>query len=303
MASFAHLSREERLGLGIAAAAHVALGLALYFQTQDEPTALPTPERMTVSLASEVSLQSASPNPSAEAQAAIAPVLAPEPAPAPEPVPAPDPVPTQAPKPEPRPVPQPTRTVTRPTPAPQPTARPTAKPKPAPSPSAKPTAQPKPSPSPSAKPSAQPTKRPTPTPTQTRSGGSSRIGADFLEGTSGGERTNSRGTPAATFGAAEAASLMQAISREIKPHWSAPQGVDAEKLVTVLSFELNPDGSLKGTPRVVSQSGITDSNRPQASLHAERAIRAVQLAAPFDLPDEFYDKWKRVSQLRFDRRL
>lgn len=301
MASFAHLSREERLGLGIAAAAHVALGLALYFQTQDEPTALPTPERMTVSLASEVSLQSASPNPSAEAQAAIAPVLAPEPAPAPEPVPAPDPVPTQAPKPEPRPVPQPTRTVTRPTPAPQPTARPTAKPKPAPSPSAKPTAQPKPSPS--AKPSAQPTKRPTPTPTQTRSGGGSRIGADFLEGTSGGERTNSRGTPAATFGAAEAASLMQAISREIKPHWSAPQGVDAEKLVTVLSFELNPDGSLKGTPRVVSQSGITDSNRPQASLHAERAIRAVQLAAPFDLPDEFYDKWKRVSQLRFDRRL
>lgn len=301
MASFAHLSREERLGLGIAAAAHVALGLALYFQTQDKPTALPTPERMTVSLASEVSLQSTSPNPSAEAQAAIAPVLAPEPAPAPEPVPAPDPVPTQAPKPEPRPVPQPTRTVTRPTPAPQPTARPTAKPKPAPSPSAKPTAQPKPSPS--AKPSAQPTKRPTPTPTQTRSGGGSRIGADFLEGTSGGERTNSRGTPAATFGAAEAASLMQAISREIKPHWSAPQGVDAEKLVTVLSFELNPDGSLKGTPRVVSQSGITDSNRPQASLHAERAIRAVQLAAPFDLPDEFYDKWKRVSQLRFDRRL
>ena len=83
----------------------------------------------------------------------------------------------------------------------------------------------------------------------------------------------------------------------------APQGVDAEQLVTVLSFELNPDGSLKGRPRVVSQSGVTDSNRPQQQLHAERAIRAVQLAAPFDLPDEFYDKWKRVSQLRFDRRL
>ena len=73
--------------------------------------------------------------------------------------------------------------------------------------------------------------------------------------------------------------------------------------MTVLSFELNPDGSLKGRPRVVSQSGVTDSNRPQQELHAERAIRAVQLAAPFDLPDEFYDKWKRVSALRFDRRL
>ena len=79
--------------------------------------------------------------------------------------------------------------------------------------------------------------------------------------------------------------------------------VDAEKLVTVLRWELNPDGSLKGRPEVVSQSGITDSNRPQAALHAERAIRAVQLAAPFDLPEEFYDRWKRIREWRFDRRL
>jgi hypothetical protein len=112
-----------------------------------------------------------------------------------------------------------------------------------------------------------------------------------------------RGTPATTFGPAEAASLIQAISREIKPHWNAPQGVDAEKLVTVLSFNLNPDGSLNGTPRVVSQSGINDSNRPQAQLHAERAIRAVQLAAPFDLPAQFYDKWKIIRNAKFDRNL
>ena len=71
----------------------------------------------------------------------------------------------------------------------------------------------------------------------------------------------------------------------------------------MLSWELNPDGSLKGRPQVVSQTGITDSNRPQASLHAERAIRAVQLAAPFDLPEEFYDRWKRIRSWRFDRRL
>ncbi|HEY6817332.1 MAG TPA: energy transducer TonB, partial [Croceibacterium sp.] len=191
----------------------------------------------------------------------------------------PEPVPTVAPREEARPVPRPTRAaVPRPTPTPTPSAtkRPTTRSTPAPAPA--------------------------PRPTQTRAAGS-RIGADFLEGTGASERTDSRGTPAATFGAAEAASLIQAISRKIKPHWNAPQGVDAEKLVTVLSFELNADGTLKGTPRVVSQAGINDSNRPQAQLHAERAIRAVQLAAPFDLPDEFYDKWKRVSQLRFDRRL
>jgi hypothetical protein len=214
---------------------------------------------MTVSLADEVALTSTSPDPSAQEQAAIAPVLAPEP----EPVVEPEPV------------------------------RPVAKPAPAP----KPTAAPKPAP----KPSAKPTTAPKPTPTRQPAG--TRLGDDFLKGVGGSERSNNPGKPAAQFGAAEAASLIQAISRQIKPHWNAPQGVDAEKLVTVLSFELNENGSLKGTPRVVGQSGINDSNRPQAALHAERAIRAVQLAAPFDLPDEFYDKWKRVRELRFDRRL
>jgi hypothetical protein len=253
MASFAHLSREERAGLGIAAAAHVALGLALWLNVQDEPTPLPIPERMSVSLASEVSLQSTVPDPSAEPQAAIAPTLAPEPPQ--EVVAAPEPLPTRAP-------------VTRLTPRPTPSARPTT--------------------------------RPTPKPT-TRGGGS-RIGDDFLEGTGGSERSNARGTPAATFGPAEQASLQQAINRQLKPHWSAPQGVDAEKLVTVVRWEMNSDGSLKGRPSCISQSGETPSNAAQKALHCERAIRAIQLAAPFELPEEFYDKWKRATW-RFDRRL
>lgn len=269
MASFAHLSREERIGLGVAAAAHVALVAALVLQVRDDPTPLPIPERMTVSLANEVSLKSTAPDPSAEPQAAIAPILAPEPAPAP----VPEPVVTQAPRPEPRP--QPTR---------PPVTRPTA--------------------APTAKPSPKPTSRPTPAPSprQTQAGGGSRVGSDFLEGTAGSERNNAKGTPATTFGAAEAASLNSAISREIRPHWSAPQGVDAEKLVTLVRFRLNPDGSLDGRPTCVRQSGETPSNAAQKSLHCERAIRAVQLAAPFDLPDEFYDKWKLVTST-FDRRL
>ena len=40
-----------------------------------------------------------------------------------------------------------------------------------------------------------------------------------------------------------------------------------------------------------------------AALHAERAIRAVQLAAPFDLPDEYYNAWRNIAEWRFDRRL
>jgi outer membrane biosynthesis protein TonB len=272
MASFASLSREERLGLGIAAVAHVALVGALWWQVRDAPTLLPIPERMTVSLADEVSLQSTAPNP-AEASAAVAPELAPVPVPAPPPEPV-------ASREEPRPAPRPTRAaVARPTPTP--TTRPT--------------------PAATKRPVTRPTATPSPRPTQTRAAGS-RLGDDFLEGAGSSERSDSRGTPAATFGAAEAASLNSAISRQIKPHWNAPQGVDIEKLVTLVRFRLNPDGTLVGRPSCVGQSGETPSNAAQKALHCERAIRAVQLAAPFDLPDEFYDKWKLVTS-RFDRRL
>jgi outer membrane biosynthesis protein TonB len=290
MGVVANLSSEERLGLGIAAVAHIALvaALVLYDKPPAEPLAMP--EKIEVSLANEVSLESTSPDPSAQPQAAIAPVLAPEPAP--EPLPEPEPAPPQPVRePPPRPVER------APAPRPTPTARATAQPKPTPAPTQR--AQPQP------RPSATPTQRarPAPQPTrETQRAGGSRIGADFLEGTSAGERTEQTGSPAATFGAAEAASLNAAIGRQIKPHWSAPQGVDAEKLVTIVRFRLNQDGSLQGRPSCVEQSGVTPSNEPQKSLHCERAIRAVQLAAPFDLPDQFYDRWKLVNS-RFDRRL
>lgn len=271
MAPFAHLRREERIGLGVAAVAHVALLAALVLHVRDDPTALPIPERMEVSLASEVSLESTAPNPSAEPQAAIAPVLAPQPEPLPEPVQQ--------------------DIVEQVQPAPQPTRRPAERSTPAPRPTA------------TARPEPRPTTRPEPRPTQANRSGGSRLGDDFLEGVSAGERSDSRGTPASRAGPAEQASITAAIIRQLKPHWNAPQGVDAEQLVTILSWELNPDGSLKGRPKVVDQQGINNSNRPQAPLHAERAIRAVQLAAPFNLPEEYYDAWKSVRGARFDRNL
>ncbi|MBU1252845.1 MAG: TonB C-terminal domain-containing protein, partial [Alphaproteobacteria bacterium] len=133
--------------------------------------------------------------------------------------------------------------------------------------------------------------------------GGSRLGENFLEGAGSSTSTSETRVPASQIGASAKASIIQAIIRQIRPHWSAPQGVDAELLVTQLSFRLNPDGSLNGRPRVVSQSGVTDSNRPQQDLHAERAIRAVQLAAPFDLPAEYYNAWQTIDGARFDRNL
>lgn len=130
-----------------------------------------------------------------------------------------------------------------------------------------------------------------------------QIGENFLEGVGSSTATDDTRIPASEIGASARASLVQRISRQIKPHWNAPSGVDAELLVTILAFELNEDGTLRGRPRMIDQTGINASNRPQASLHAERAIRAVQLAAPFDLPDEYYNAWKSIRGARFDRNL
>lgn len=251
------LRKDETIGLGAAVLLHGALVGVLALQTMRSEVSV-FPERISVSLATDVGLEAASPDPVSESRAAIAPTLSDEPAPAPQPTAAPQP-----------------RTAAAQPLAPRDRSRPDRTPP-----------------------------RPATTPPQTaRSGGGSRIGDDFLEGKGSSTNTSETRAPAATFGAKEAADLRSAISRQIKKNWSAPNGVEAELLVSVVSWKLNPDGSLKGRPTCrTAPNSITASNRPQASLHCERAIRAVQLAAPFKLPEQFYSRWDDL-EWQFDRRL
>ncbi|UOR16529.1 energy transducer TonB [Qipengyuania aquimaris] len=142
-------------------------------------------------------------------------------------------------------------------------------------------------------PEAQPTEKPR----------GSLIGDNFLAGSGGSTTTNETRTPASQIGASTKASLVQAIAREIKPHWQPPAGPDVEQITTFLRFRLNADGTLAGRPTIVRQTGVNDTNRAQAGRHGEQAIRAVQLAAPFDLPEEYYEAWKVVGPFGFDWRL
>jgi len=282
MASSAVLHPEERLPLAVALVLHGLLVAALLLQP-DRQNVVPIPERMTVSLAEDVGLKATAPTIVREQRAATAPTIAPEPAlpSPPEPAPVPEPAPRPSAAPQPKPAPAPRTQVSKPAPRPSPAAKPATQPSQA-----------------AAKPAAKPAAAPA-----TKPGGASRIGDDFLKGAATGSKKGDDRVPASEIGAADKASLAQAIGRQLKPHWSSPQGADAELLVTVLAFDLNTDGTLSGTPRVVRQEGITDANRPQASRHAELAVRAVQLAAPFDLPPKFYNAWKQVSAFRFDRKL
>lgn len=260
---------EEKIGLAAALVLHGALVAVLLMQAVRSEVSV-FPERMTVSLATEVGLEAASPDPVAESRAAIAPTLAEEPAPAPEPAPAAAPVERAQPTP------------------PKPKTN-TASSQPAPTRER-------------SRPDRPPAAKPSPTPAKpAEKGGGSRIGDDFLPGAGSSVTTSETRIPASQIGPSAKASIGQALARQVKPHWTAPQGLDVDELVTLIDFDLNPDGTLKGRPRVRSQSGITDSNRAQAARHAENAIRAVQLAAPFDLPAEYYEAWKTVRGARFDR--
>jgi outer membrane biosynthesis protein TonB len=293
------LRSEERIGLVVAIVAHVGLAALLLWHPKSTPVVTP-PERIEVTISDDVGLTSTSPQPQAEAAPDIAPDIG-EPPPEPEAVePAPQPEPPkpiakpEPPRPEPRPVRKPTM---RPEP-PRPVARPTMRP------------VPRPSAAPAAKPAAKPVARPATRPSvadafrQTTTPGGSKVGADFLKGVQGAKTNGPAPAPAAAaIGPAVQSALAGAIRRQLKPRWAAPQGADAEQLVTYLTWSLNRDGSLAGPPRLLRQEGVNDANRPQAARHVEQAIRAVQLAAPFQLPGEYYDAWKRVGSFRFDKGL
>jgi len=296
------MDRAEATGLGIATAGHLALlaALSLGFAA----TRLPPPrtEPIEVSFVEEAAPRSSAPSPSAEAPAPRRaevegpPEQAPAPPlPQPEAQPAPPlPAPTRAAPPPPAPTPRPAPRQPVPAPAPaaaKPAPRP-APPRPAPSRAAPAPAKPAPPRAAAAPAPARPTAA---RPTGRLSG--------LLAGL-GDRDTPSRSTtpPAAAAGPAVRASLGAEIRRQLKPHWKAPTGADAELLRTELSISLARDGSVTQV-EVLRTTGQTASNKPQVKLHQEQAVRAVRLASPFRLPAEYYDSWKLLSPIGFDRRL
>ena len=307
------IRRDEAAGLIVAVALHAAvLALLLLHPAPKNP---PLPPRMEVTIADAVGPTDTAPTPARQATPQTDTTLGePQPAPPPPaPIP-PKPVPIHtAPPPLPPPLPRP---APQPRPAPKPSPRPVATARPSPAP-ARPIAARPPVPRPdpiadalaqakAARPTAAPARAPTPA-RPAKTAGASRIGNDFLKGLTGSQAapksTGSATVSAAAIGPEVKAGLSSAIARQLKPRWVAPQGADAEQLVTILAWDLNPDGTLNGTPRLVRQEGITESNRPQAPRHVEQAIRAVELAAPFDLPPQYYAAWRRVAAFRFDRKL
>jgi outer membrane biosynthesis protein TonB len=260
------MDRAEATGLGVATAGHAALLAALTLGLATTRLPVPRADPIEVSFVEEVGLESTAPVPSAVEPAPLAgpPVAMPQPA-----MPAPPEIQqVPAPRPEPRPQPR----AAPPTPAPR--------------------AQPRPA---SPRAAAAPPKQSAP-----------RRSASGLSGVVAGlsDRPNSSQStspPAAAAGPAVQASLGAEVRRQLKPHWRAPTGADAEQLRTEIVISLTQDGRATDV-RIVGTTGQTASNRPQVKLHQEHAERAVRLASPFKLPAQYYEAWKSL-RITFDKRL
>jgi TonB-like protein len=147
--------------------------------------------------------------------------------------------------------------------------------------------------------SAEPKPSPAPKPAVSRPTG--RL-SGLLTGVSDRDSdSRSAAAPAAAAGPAVQASLAAEVRRQVKPHWKAPTGADAEQLRTELVISLAANGQVTDIS-IVGTSGQTASNRPQVKLHQEQAARAVRLAAPFRLPAQYYEAWKSL-RITFDKRL
>ncbi|HLL29758.1 MAG TPA: TonB C-terminal domain-containing protein [Allosphingosinicella sp.] len=277
------MDRAEATGLGVATAGHLAILAALTFGVATTRLPVPKSAPIEVAFVEEVGLETTAPTPSAVEPA---PLAGPENGPPVPAMPAPPEV-QQVPAPQPQPQPQP-RAVTpapKPVPAPKPAPGPMAQPRPA-TPKASP-APPKASPAP-----------PTPATSRRNASGLSSVVAGLSDRANPSQATN---PPAAATGTAVQASLGAEVRRQLKPHWKAPTGADAEQLRTEVVISLAQDGRVTDID-IVGTTGQTASNRPQVPLHREQAERAVRLAAPFKLPAQYYDSWKSL-RVTFDKRL
>ena len=277
------LTRSETGALAIAVVAHIALigALSLTWRGADVP---PGPERMEVDLIAESAPTSTAPvlSPTPPAPALGTPD---EPAVTPEP-PLPDPAP---PEPLVRALPEP----------PSPKAAPPPKVAPKPPPKAAPKTPPKATtPKPAAKPATRapatkapaakspPAKTATPRPTGRLDGIVTGLNRDAAP-------TATKGAPAAATAAEVKKSIDVSIKGAVRSPWNRCQvtGLDVDQLSTEVRFRLTRSGALDAITGVRT-TGQTDTNRTQVARHQECARRAIELAAPFDLPVENYSVWR-----------
>jgi protein TonB len=102
------------------------------------------------------------------------------------------------------------------------------------------------------------------------------------------------GTPAAKTATEVRRSVGVSIAGQIRGRVRAcaPSGVDINKIETFVTLSLEPSGRLAAV-RFDKQTGINESNQPQAGPLKDCILQAVRAASPYNgLDPEYHDVWK-----------
>ncbi len=186
---------------------------------------------------------------------------------------------------------------------PKPEAEPEPKPKPKPKPKAKP--KPKPKPKASAKPVPKPKPKPKPPPDRFQ-----KLLKNLAKQKRKQDRANEKppeeprkkvvvAEPAPRLTPLEqrrlAATIALLVKQQISACWSIPGGAkDVGNMNIEIRILLNPDGTLRGAPRIQDRARMTSD--PYFRAVAESALRALRnpLCSPLRLPFGEYDVWKEI---------
>jgi colicin import membrane protein len=124
-----------------------------------------------------------------------------------------------------------------------------------------------------------------------RKKGQQASGSSTTETKTGKEAGTATGTDT-VLSAREQDLLKGMLKSQLNGCWRPPgTGGGSEVPVVVLHWEMNPDGSVVGEPRVTSAPSTT-----AGQVYAEAALRAVKTCAPFRLPPDKYESgWKYVD--------
>ncbi|MBP6441254.1 MAG: hypothetical protein KA252_01240, partial [Sphingorhabdus sp.] len=102
------------------------------------------------------------------------------------------------------------------------------------------------------------------------------------------------GTPATKTATEVRRSVGVSIAGQIRGRVRAcaPTGVDINKIETFVTLSLEPSGRLAAV-RFDRQTGINESNQPQAGPLKDCILQAVRAASPYNgLDPEYHDVWK-----------
>jgi hypothetical protein len=254
------MDRVEKVGLGAAIGGHVILLGAFGLGLLASADTIKKQESISVSLVGEIADVSTAPD---AIQEESAPPAAGDTAPS-EPPPTPTPV-MKMEKPVAKPVQKPAKPDTAP-----PVAKVAAKKEPVKQPPAKAT-------------------------TPTKPGGLSRSFEDSISNIGKAPGAGKAvGTPAAKTATEVRRSVSAMLGPQIQRRVEAcsPTGVELNKIVTTITLSLDVSGNLLNVG-YGGQTGINDSNRPQAEPLKRCILQAVRAAAPFrNLDPEYHDVWK-----------